>query len=172
MILTPEETERFYRIWFPLLHFVNEQRQLVSSFPATREQVPLAKVKPLRDAQEREGIITTLLPGEQSPVTVRADLQKRNGRILAGFRKELARSSMSVRTMEQHVETIGAFAGWLLEEEPPRGLLTLTGSDLEHYLGMRAGKANLVSYRRFIRFLSATGRLHYTTADDLSEVLL
>jgi hypothetical protein len=35
MILTPQDTQRFYAIWFPLLHFVNEQRNLLPSFPAT-----------------------------------------------------------------------------------------------------------------------------------------
>jgi hypothetical protein len=290
VILAPEETERFYRMWFAVLHFVNEQRRLVSYFPATWEQVSLSSVKPLRDAlwaddrlreaflatnpgglspadlsvvaswqhrvsgtfylfrylrkhtiflsstepahayavlglvspieeiagpslpiavtavllpfdgriiydsllepyavsfgagirrslqqsyrdaQEREGIITTLLPGAQSPAVLRADIQKRNARLLAAFRKELFRSTMSVRTAEQHVATLGAFAAWLLEEEPPRGLLTLTESDLERYLGMRAN-TNRVSFRRFLRFLRSTGRLEYATADDLSGVL-
>lgn len=291
MILSPEETERFYRIWFALLHFVNEQRQLVSSFPASWEPVPLSKVKPLRDvlwtddalreqfvatnpaglppidlgivaswqdrvagtffvfrylkkhtillssteparaygvlglvspiqeiigpslpvavqavllpfehriiydsllepyavsfgpgirsslqesyrdSQEREGIITTLLPAQQSPATLRAELQKRNARLLAAFHKELARSNMSVRTMEQHAETMAAFARWLLEEEPPRGLLTLTGSDVEQYLGMPTTRANRVSFRRFVRFLRVTGRLEYAAAEELADVL-
>lgn len=291
MILSPDETERFYRIWFALLHFVNEQRQLVSSFPATRQHVPVSEVRTLRDAlwaddalrqeflatnpaglppadlrlvaswhdrvagtffvfrylknhtvflsstdpahaygvlglvspieeiigpylpvatkavlipfedritydsvlepyavsfgsgyrsslqqayrdaQEREGTITTLLPETHSPEAIRADLQKRNGRLLAAFQKELARSTMSVRTMEQHRETIAAFGRWLLEEEPPRGLRTLTGSDVERYLGMPTSTANPVSFRRFVRFLRTTGRLEDTTADDLADVL-
>lgn len=33
MHLTSHEVERFYTIWFPLLHYVNRQRKLVSSFP-------------------------------------------------------------------------------------------------------------------------------------------
>ena len=294
MILSPEDTERFYRIWFALLHFVNEQRRLVSSFPATPttwEQVPISEVKTLRDAmwaddalrqeflatnpaglppadlqvvanwqhrvagtffifrylkkhtiflsstgpahaygvlglvspieelagpylpvavqavllpfeeriiydsllepyalsfgsgirsslqesyrdaQEREGLITTLLPEVRSPATVRADLQRRNARVLAAFQKELARSTMSFRTMEQHVETIAEFARSLLKEEPPRGLLELTGRDLERYLGVQDGRANPVSFRRFARFLAATGRVEYTLAEDLIEAL-
>lgn len=291
MILPPEDTERFYRIWFTLLHFANEQRRLVSSFPGTWQRVPLSKVKPLRDAiwaddslrqafvdtnpadlsaadlalvagwqhrvagtffifrylqkhtiflsstqpvhaygvlglvspieeiagpylpvavqavllpfedriiydsllepyaisfgpgyrrslqesyrdaQEREGLITTLLPQARAPETVRADIHKRNARILTAFRKDLARSTMSVRTMEQHVETIAEFARWLLEEEPPRGLLEMTGGDLERYLGVQAGRANPVSFRRFVRFLTMTGRLEYTVAEDLSMVV-
>jgi hypothetical protein len=35
MRLPPQDTERFYRIWFALLHFVNEQLHLVPFFPET-----------------------------------------------------------------------------------------------------------------------------------------
>lgn len=33
MHLTEPEVSRFYQIWFPLLHFVNERHQVVSDFP-------------------------------------------------------------------------------------------------------------------------------------------
>src|SRR5437764_5881711 len=33
MQLSPHQTERFYRIWFALFHYVNEQRQLVHTLP-------------------------------------------------------------------------------------------------------------------------------------------
>src|SRR5437588_7086409 len=33
MQLSPHQTERFYRIWFALFHYVNEQRQLVRTLP-------------------------------------------------------------------------------------------------------------------------------------------
>jgi hypothetical protein len=33
MNLSRQEIERFYRIWFPLLHYVNLQRQLVAHVP-------------------------------------------------------------------------------------------------------------------------------------------
>src|SRR5215470_7190891 len=35
MILEPHETERFYRIWFPLLHYTNEHLHLVPELPAS-----------------------------------------------------------------------------------------------------------------------------------------
>jgi hypothetical protein len=53
--LPPPETERFYRIWFALLHYVNAQRHLVPAFPATWEEateeasMPVDAVQPLRD---------------------------------------------------------------------------------------------------------------------------
>ena len=34
MNLSAQKTERFYRIWFPLLSYVNAHRQIVSDFPA------------------------------------------------------------------------------------------------------------------------------------------
>jgi hypothetical protein len=35
MILEPHETQRFYRIWFPLLHYANKQRNIVPEIPAS-----------------------------------------------------------------------------------------------------------------------------------------
>ena len=53
--LPPSETERFYHIWFALLHYVNIQRRLAPDFPATWEEatkegsMPLDVVQALRD---------------------------------------------------------------------------------------------------------------------------
>ncbi len=33
MRLPPQETERFYRIWFALLHYVNRELHVVPAFP-------------------------------------------------------------------------------------------------------------------------------------------
>jgi hypothetical protein len=37
MQLPPEQTERFYRIWVALLHYVNEQQHLVPAFPPAKK---------------------------------------------------------------------------------------------------------------------------------------
>ncbi|MDQ5850899.1 MAG: hypothetical protein M3380_02285, partial [Chloroflexota bacterium] len=52
MQLPPEQTARFYRIWFALLHYVNDQRQLLATFPATPGEatIPPGDAKQLRDA--------------------------------------------------------------------------------------------------------------------------
>jgi len=52
MLLPPQETERFYRIWFPLLHYVNTQLQLVPAFTAApgKEEVSTEVTLKLRDA--------------------------------------------------------------------------------------------------------------------------
>ncbi|MEQ8676448.1 MAG: hypothetical protein RLP44_21915 [Aggregatilineales bacterium] len=52
MHLTPQEVERFYGIWFPLLHFVNEQKNLIPSFPSKWKESPATPemALPLRNA--------------------------------------------------------------------------------------------------------------------------
>lgn len=52
MKLPPDQVERFYSIWVPLLHYVNEQRHLVEPFPPhPREAIlPVENVQKLRDA--------------------------------------------------------------------------------------------------------------------------
>src|SRR4051794_35866424 len=52
MHLSESEVERFYGIWFPLLHFVNQQRKIVSAFPPKwrNAHVPPEVAVPVRDA--------------------------------------------------------------------------------------------------------------------------
>ena len=42
MKLPPEQVARFYRIWFPLLNYVNAHRQLLPSFPMAPGEDPIA----------------------------------------------------------------------------------------------------------------------------------
>ncbi len=52
MQLAKVDVERFYNIWFALLHYVNQQRKLVGDFPAKWNNVSVspALAVPLRDA--------------------------------------------------------------------------------------------------------------------------
>jgi hypothetical protein len=294
--LTPQQTERFYRIWFALLHYVNEQRHLASDFPDApgegniqtadamqlrnalwaddtlresfiadnpaglppddltlvaswqyrlagnffivrhlkkytvflTERSPshaygvLGLVSPIeevvgptvpiyvkavlmpfedqiiydsllepysiffgpgirgglnetyRNVQEREGIITTLLPTQTSASLdeVRKDVLARNAKILSAFRKDLLRTGLSPKTAEQHVGTIDAFAqNFLLVQDPPRGLLDATVADVQTYLRRAGTKAMATSFKRFIRFLSETGRMDIGEAETLRDFL-
>jgi hypothetical protein len=296
MVLPPDQTERFYRIWFALLHYVNDRQHLVAPFPAAagdaviptedayelrtalwaddalrarfvadnparlppgdlalvaswrhrlegaffierylkphtiflsegspaRAYGVLGLVSPMeeivgprlpvyvqavllpfegritydsllapyaisfgpgirrslrdayRDAQEREGVITALSPPTPpaSPEARRTALRGRAGLVLTAFRKDLLRAGLSPPTAEQHVDTVTAFLdAYLLGQTPPRGLLDLTRQDLRAYLTTTGRTANRVSFRRFVRFLTATGRLDYDLADDLSAYL-
>jgi len=296
MLLSPQQTVRFYRIWFPLLHYVNEQRQLGSTFPATYGEAtpPLADVLPLRNAlwaddelletfislnpaglssadlqlvaswryrvagtfyivrylkkytvfltersptraygvlglaspleeitggqsplrvqavllpfedhiiydsllepyaiffgpgirgslneqyrnvQEREGIITTLEPMGAYPSAEesRKGMLAREAKLLAAFRKDLARRGLSPSKVEQHVGTIQTFAQtYLLIQDPPRGLLETTLADVQTYLSTTGARSNTTSFRRFVRFLSETGRMDYEQSEPLREFL-
>ena len=125
-----------------------------------------------RDAQEREGVITSLLPAPESADAVRRGMSGRNARVLAAFRKDLARRGLSPATVAQHVQAVEDFArSYLLAQEPPRGLLDLSRTDLQRYLTTGGATANRVSFRRFVRFLSTTGRLDPDQAADLSDFL-
>jgi hypothetical protein len=61
MNLPPEQVDRFYRIWFALLHFVNTRRKLVRPFPAdvNKAKVDVADVRKVRDAIWADGALRT-----------------------------------------------------------------------------------------------------------------
>ncbi len=127
-----------------------------------------------RNIQEREGIITTLLPTQTSSSLddVRKDLLARNTKILSAFRKDLLRTGLSSKTAEQHVDTIDAFAQhFLLVQEPPHGLLDITATDVQTYLHRAGTKAMATSFKRFIHFFSETGRMEIGQAETLRHFL-
>jgi len=126
-----------------------------------------------RTAQERDGLITNLLPATaEGGDGTRAEIRARNAKLLVAFRTEVLRSGMSPRTAEGHVRTIATFAeDGLLRQQPPRGLLTLTPADLGSYLRADGAGANQVSFRRFIRFLDLTNRVPPAEAATLAAVL-
>jgi hypothetical protein len=127
-----------------------------------------------RDAQEREGVMTTLVPPAvpATPEAVRADARQRTTKVLRAFRQHLVQAGLSPRTAEQHVATIAAFTdAALLSQEPPRGVLDLTRQDLQAYLRTAGRTANRVSFRRWVRFLAETGRLDPEVAAELAKDL-
>ena len=127
-----------------------------------------------RNAQEREGIITTLEPAKLSvdPQEVRAAVLARNARIMQAFRKDLNSKGLSSKMVEQHVGTIEDFAqASLLEDDPPRGLLDTRLTDVQSYLRTHGNKTVTTSFKRFVRFLEETGRMDYEQAEILRDWL-
>jgi hypothetical protein len=123
-----------------------------------------------RNAQEREGIITTLGLANHTadPQKMRTSVLVRNGRIVQSFRKELSSKGLSLKMVEQHVSTIEHFAQTtLLEHDPPRGLLDIQLSDVQSYLRMHGNKKVTTSFKRFLRFLEETGRMDYEHAEAI-----
>jgi hypothetical protein len=126
-----------------------------------------------RNVQEREGIITTLQP--QAPASldeVRKEVLARNAKILSAFRKDLLKADLSPKTAEQHVSTIDAFAqNFLLVQDPPRGLLDTTASDVKTYLQRAGTKSVVTSFKRLVRFLDETGRMDLGQAEAARDFL-
>jgi hypothetical protein len=127
-----------------------------------------------RNAQEREGVITTLGPAKTA-----TDLQEGgtavlagNDRILQAFRKDLSSKGLSSKMVEQHAGTIEDFAQTcVLSHEPPHGLLDTRLADVQSYLLTHGNKTVTTSFKRFVRFLEETGRMGYEQAEVLREWL-
>ncbi len=127
-----------------------------------------------RNAQEREGVITTLEPANllADPQERRTAMLARNTKIVQAFRKDLSSKRLSPKTVEQHVGTIEDFARTsLLEYDPPRGLLDTRLADVQSYLHAHGNKTVTTSFKRFVRFLEETERMDYEQAEVLREWL-
>ena len=60
---------------------------------------------------------------------------------------------------------------FLLIKDPPRGLLEMTLADVQTYLNTAGTKSTTTSFKRFVRFLSETGRMDYEQSEPLREFL-
>lgn len=97
MQLSPQQVERFYRIWFALLRFVNDQRQLISTFPARGQEaaLPVADEMPLRNALWAD---ETLL--EDFLATPPVGLSSADLAIVTSWRDRLAGGFFVVRSLK------------------------------------------------------------------------
>jgi len=127
-----------------------------------------------RNAQEREGIITSLVPAAvpSSMGELYAQVEARNAKILIAFRKDLTKAGLSLKTVEQHVGNIEAFSqAVLLKQDAPRGLLETTSTEVQDYLRTVSTKTNVTSFKRFVRFLFETGRMEDEQIEALREMI-
>ena len=123
-----------------------------------------------RTVQEREGVITTLQP--RGPEETRQLIRHGNQKILAAFRKDLAASGLSINMIEHHASTIETFnESYLLVRKPPCSLLDVDSEDLKKYLDKQGKSADLVSFKRLVRFLLNTGRIDWDDATDMQNCL-
>ncbi len=128
-----------------------------------------------RNAKEREGIITSLLPAAPPSLEeLRTQMEARTEKIVQAFRKHLLSSGLSLKTVEQHAGTIESFAHTtLLSQVPPRALLETTPAEIQTYLHANAlKKTGATSFKRFVRFLDETGRIEYEQSEALRQALL
>ncbi len=127
-----------------------------------------------RNIQEREGIITSLLPEDQAihGANQRSDIIARNRKVFTAFRRELRKSGLSEHMVEVHATTIEDFVNTtLMGSDPSRGVLELTTDDIRSYLSNKPGQQPVTSFKRFTRFLINTGRIDYDEGEKLSTVL-
>jgi hypothetical protein len=119
-----------------------------------------------RQAQERDGVIISL--ELCSLEDARQAIHTSNRKVLEAFRKDLAASSLSFKMIEQHANTIETFTSAC---DPPRSLLDLNVDDLQRYRGGQGKNADLVSFKRLIRFLLNTGRIDWDNAETMQNFL-
>ena len=127
-----------------------------------------------RNAQEREGIITTLEAAEVSANLnkLRKEILARDAKILRAFRKDLASRGLSYNMVEKLASNIDAFAlSYHLVQDPPRGLLDMAVADVEAYLRLTENETITTSFKRFVRFLDETGRMDYEKIKPLHALL-
>lgn len=117
-----------------------------------------------RNAKERNGIITSFIP-QNDAEQLQKSLLERNNLILKAFSKHLAKSGLSTKMVQQHTANIESFANkYLMNFDPPRLLIDISSIHIMEYLNQvlidsKVKTTNVVSFKRFIRFLSETGRI-------------
>ncbi len=124
-----------------------------------------------RDIQEHGGIITQLSPFNDSD-NHQERIRSSNKMVLTAFQKALGASGLSPNMIQQHTNNIADFASkFLSNKTPPSMLLDLSQKDIETYRKLRNDDINLVSFKRFIRFLRETGRMDWDEAEQLLDFL-
>lgn len=120
-----------------------------------------------RDIQERSGVTLTLLPDTQrDSEAIKKDIQARNDKVLKAFQKDLGRSGLSPKKIEEHTNNITEFAQeFLLSRDKLYGVLDMTIADLEAYFSLKK-KPNHVSFKRFVRFLQDSMRMDWDEAEE------
>ena len=130
----------------------------------------------LRDAQEREGIITSLTPhAEPAKDKAQADARTRNAKVIGEFRKSLYKTGLSNKMVEQHANNLQSFADdYLLAQAPPRLLLEMQTKDVEVYLNSldpESAKGACKSFKRYAKFLWDSGRSNLDALSPLQDFL-
>src|SRR6266849_9221205 len=99
MRLLPQETERFYRIWFALLHYVNKQLHLVPAFPASPGE---QDVSPEDTIQVRDALWANDALREQFVTENPAQLPAVDLALVASWQYRLAGSFYIFRSLQNY----------------------------------------------------------------------
>ena len=124
-----------------------------------------------RDIQERGGIIFNLSPSHDNSNSIER-VRSSNKKVVTAFQKALGASGLSPNMIQEHTNNIVDFASnFLSNKMPPGMLLDFTGQEIEAYRKLRSGDINLVSFKRFVRFLRETGRMDWDEAEQILDFL-
>src|SRR5258708_28586980 len=99
MLLPLQETERFYRIGLPLLHYCKPQLQLVPAFPAApgKEEVSTADIVQVRDALWADDALREQFIAENPAQLSAADLA-----LVASWQYRLAETFYIFRSLQNY----------------------------------------------------------------------
>jgi len=123
----------------------------------------------LKRATELKGLITSL---EHDESTESKAIVDGNRKIMNEFHKSLAQSGLSEKTVYQHCAIVDAFVqNDLQQAHPPRSLLKIDEDDLSQYFSLESNRANKVSFKRLVKFLLDSERIHWDTAKSMEELL-
>jgi hypothetical protein len=123
-----------------------------------------------RRVQEQGGVTTTLQP--LSAEATQQAIGGGNQKILTAFRRDLLAGGLSLKMVEEHTGNITRFvdAYWSTPRRP-RSLLEIDADGLQQYLRRKGRNVNLVSFRRFVRFLRDTNRIDWDQAEAMQRLL-
>lgn len=122
-----------------------------------------------RDAKERAAIITTLPPsaGTRGREEQAATIQAINAKVLHEFRTHLYRAGLSDKIIGRDLAAVETFANTYLANLPePQSLRDIRLTDLTTYM-TDASTTMLTSFKRFIKFMTETGRMDWGEADNI-----
>jgi len=99
MILAPDEAALFYRAWWPLLTWVNDQRRIVPPFPKPTAERPLdvALAHPIRELLWSEDALR-----EQFLADGAADLGAAERELIASWKHRVAGSFVLLKHLQKH----------------------------------------------------------------------
>lgn len=97
--------------------------------------------------------------------------------IIKAFSRYLSKSGLSAKMVQHHTSNIEIFSNkHLMNFDPPKLLLDIDCIDLMNYLNkvlvdLKVRNTNIVSFKRFARFLTETGHLHPEDYWDTIDLL-
>jgi hypothetical protein len=126
MKLPPEETERFYRIWWALLHYTNAHHRVLPEFPSDPRNgaLPVPKAAKLRDALWGDDPLRERFVAENPAGLPPADLE-----IVTSWQDRVAGHFLVLRYLKRHAI--------FLEGGPPTRVYGVLGlvSGIDEVLG-------------------------------------